>query len=180
METKNDIIQGKIPHLVKVHAVLTQIKPKIKTVIKRFNYKLMNAPDLNVTYANLGIRTIATLIDLAIIWSTFLILEMVLFHFNYGVKEFNSYRFFIGLFIWIFYHGLFESSVYQATIGKMLLKLKIIDLFGKRMSFIRATFRCILTIISILPVGIGIWYITTDPKKRSWHDLISGSYVIKI
>jgi uncharacterized RDD family membrane protein YckC len=61
----------------------------------------------------------------------------------------------------------------------MILKLKVIDLYGKRMSVLRSLFRCITTIISILPIGLGIWYITTDPKKRAWHDLIVGTYVIK-
>jgi uncharacterized RDD family membrane protein YckC len=145
----------------------------------KFKHKFINAPDLKVTYASLGSRAIATFIDLTIVLSALLILEMILLNSNYTNKDVNIYRFLVGIFTWIFYNGLFESSVYQATIGKMILKIKVIDLYGKRMSVLRAVFRCISTIISILPIGLGIWYITTDSKKRGWHDLISGCYVIK-
>jgi uncharacterized RDD family membrane protein YckC len=47
------------------------------------------------------------------------------------------------------------------------------------LSVLQAFYRCITTIISILPMGLGIWYMTTDSKKRTWHDLIAGTYVIK-
>jgi len=179
MNTKNDFIPNEIPYFVDERDVFGQIKPKRMNVFKRFKHKSRNAPELKVTYSSLGLRTMASLIDLTIILCTLLILETFLFNFNYTNNDFNSYRFFISIFTWIFYNGLFESSVYQATPGKMIFKLKVIDLYGKRMSVLRASFRCISKIFSILPIGLGIWYITTDPKKRGWHDLISGSYVIK-
>jgi uncharacterized RDD family membrane protein YckC len=116
---------------------------------------------------------------LIIVLIPLLILEASLFKFNFANNDFNIYRFFIIIFTWIFYNGIFETSVYQATIGKMILKLKVIDLFGKRLSVLRSFFRCISVIISITPFGLGIWYITTDPKKRSWHDLLAGTYIIR-
>ena len=177
MKSKNHIRQISTPFFVEDRDVLGQ--PKGINVLQRFKHKLRNAPDLKVTYAGLGKRTIAKLIDLTIVFIPLLILETFLFKFNHTNNDFNTYRFFIVIFIWIFYNGVFETSVYQATIGKMILKLKVIDLYGKRMSVLRSLFRCITTIISILPIGLGIWYITTDPKKRAWHDLIVGTYVIK-
>jgi len=177
MKSKNYIRQISTPFFVENRDVLGQ--PKGINVLQRFKHKLRNAPDLNVTYAGLGKRTIAKLIDLTIVFIPLLILETILFKFNYTNKDFNTYRFFIAIITWIFYNSVFESSVYQATIGKMILKLKVIGLDGKRISVLRSFFRCITTIISILPIGLGIWYITTDPKKRAWHDLISGTYVIK-
>jgi len=116
---------------------------------------------------------------LIIVLGALLILEAFFFKFNYTDNEFNSYRFFIVIFTWIFYNASFESSVYQATFGEMILKLKVVDLSGKRISVSRSLIRCIATFISILPIGLGIWYMTTDPKKRAWHDLIAGTYVIK-
>ena len=177
MKSKNYIRQISTPFFVENRDVLGQ--PKGINVLQRFKHKLRNAPDLKVTYAGLGKRTIAKLIDLTIVFIPLLILEMILFKFNYMNKDFNTYRFFIVIITWIFYNSVFETSVYQATIGKMIVKLKVIDLYGKRISVLRSFFRCITAIISILPVGLGIWYITTDPKKRAWHDLIAGTYVIK-
>ena len=177
MKSKNYIRQISTPFFVENRDVLGQ--PKGINVLQRFKHKLRNAPDLNVTYAGLGKRTIAKLIDLTIVFIPLLILETFLFKFNYTNNDFNTYRFFIVIITWIFYNSVFESSVYQATIGKMILKLKVIGLYGKRIGVLRSFFRCITTIISILPIGLGIWYITTDPKKRAWHDLIIGTYVIK-
>ena len=177
MKRKNYPIQSSTPFFVENRDVLGQ--PKGVNFLQRFKHKSINTPDLKVTYAGLGKRTIAKLIDLTIIFSPLLILETFLFKFNYMNNDFNTYRIFIVIFIWIFYNGVFEASVYQATILKMILTLKVTDLFGNRMSVLRSFFRCITTIISILPIGLGIWYITTDPKKRAWHDLIVGTYVIK-
>jgi uncharacterized RDD family membrane protein YckC len=156
-----------------------QIRPKRINIIKRARHKLINAPDLKVKYARLGVRIIATFFDLIIVFSVLLILETFLFKFNYDNKYSILYRFVIAAFIWIFYNTFFESSGYQATVGKILFQLKVIDLYGKRLSVLKATVRCISKAFSILPIGLGIWYITTDPKKQGWHDLISGSYVIK-
>ncbi|MEI7492602.1 MAG: RDD family protein [Bacteroidota bacterium] len=177
MKEKIYPVQNSPPLFVENLDVLGQ--PKGVNFLQRFKPKSINTPDLKVTYAGLGIRTIAKLIDISITFSPLLILESFLFKFNYMNVDFNSYRFFTVVFIWIFYNSVFEASVYQATIGKMILKLKVIDLYGKRISVLRSFFRCITIIISILPVGFGIWYITTDPKKRAWHDLILGTYVIE-
>ena len=179
MKTINYSEPKTIPDFVKERDVFGQVKSKRTSGFKRFNYKSLNAPDLKVTYAGLGIRSLATFIDLIIIFILLLIPEIFLFSFNFNELDLNSYRFFIGIGIWVFYHATFESSIYQATPGKMILKLKVIDLFGKSISVIRAIFRCLSVFISIVPFGLGIWYISTDRKKQGWHDLIAGSYVIK-
>jgi uncharacterized RDD family membrane protein YckC len=176
MKTNDDHINP-VPDFMVERDVFGQIKNKGMSITKRFKYKLLNIPDLKVTYALLSTRAIATFIDLAIVLCALWVIEMFLFNFAY--KDYNSFRFTVIIITWIFYNGLFESSVSQATIGEMMLKIKVIDLYGKRMSFIRASIRCISTIISILPFGLGVWYITTDSRRQGWHDLIAGSYVIK-
>jgi uncharacterized RDD family membrane protein YckC len=179
MKTKNYPVQNQNPIFIEDRDILGQTIPTGINVIQRLKQRHINAPDLKVTYAGLGKRTIAKFIDLIIVLIPSLILETFLFKFNFANNDFNTYRLFIILFTWVFYNGIFETSAYQATIGKMILKLKVIDLYGKRIGVLRSFFRCITAIISVLPFGLGIWYISTDPKKRSWHDLISGTYVIK-
>jgi uncharacterized RDD family membrane protein YckC len=179
MKTKINFVPKTIPDFVKEQDVLGQVKSKRTSGFKRFKYKSLNAPGLNVTYAGPGIRALATFIDLIIVFGILLIPEIFLFSFNFSDIDLNIYRVLIGFGSWVFYHATFESSVYQATPGKMLLKLKVVDLFGKSISVVRATFRCLSVFISIVPFGLGIWYISTDRKKQGWHDLIAGSYVIK-
>ena len=179
MKTINEYGPQPLPDFVKERDVLGQVKSRRIAGFKGFKYQSVNTPDLKVTYAGLGIRSLATFIDLIIVFTLLLIPEIFLFSFNFNELDLNSYRVFIGFGAWIFYHATFESSNYQATPGKILLRLEVIDLFGKSISTVRAIFRCLAVFISILPFGLGIWYISTDSKKQGWHDLIAGSYVIK-
>ncbi len=179
METINKYGPKTLPDFVVEHDVFGQVKSNRQSITKRFNYKKLNAPDLKVTYAGLGIRALAAFIDLIIVFAILLIPEIFLFSFNFSDTDLNTYRFLIGFGSWVFYHTAFESSVFQATPGKMLLKLKVIDLYGKNISVVSALFRSLSVFISIALLGLGIWNISTNPKKQSWHDLIAGSYVIK-
>lgn len=179
MKTYNFSKSEPLPGYVNEHDVFGLVKSKRTSMIKRFKYKPSNAPELDVTYAGLGIRSLTTFIDLVIISGLMIIPEILFFSFNFNEIDYNGYRFLIFMIIWVVYHAGFDSSASQATIGKRFLNLKIIDLYGKRLSIGRAVFRCLSVFISIAPVGLGIWFISTEPKKQGWHDLIAGSYVIK-
>jgi len=179
MKIYNYLKSESIPEYVYEHDVFGLEKSKRTSMINRFKYKSSNAPELDVAYAGLGIRTLATLIDLVIIAGIMIIPEILFFSFNFSDIGYNSFRFLMAMLIWIVYHVAFNSTSSQATPGKKLFKLKIIDLNGNKMSIVRALFRSVAVFISIVPIGLGIWYISTDPKKQGWHDLISGSYVIK-
>jgi len=168
-----------LPDYVNENDVLGQVKSMRTSIIKRFRFKPLNTPDLKVTYAGLGIRTWAASIDLALIAGLMFIPEVIFFSFNFNNTDYNIIRFLLVASIWIFYHTAFDSSASQATLGKRMLKLKITDLYGNRISITRSLFRSLTVSISIAAIGLGIWYISTDTKKRSWHDLITGTFVIK-
>ena len=72
MKSENHIRQISTPFFVEDRDVLGQ--PKGINVLQRFKHKLRNAPDLKVTYAGLGKRTIAKLIDLTTVFIPLLIL----------------------------------------------------------------------------------------------------------
>ena len=73
-----------------------------------------------------------------------------------------------------------ESSEYQATLGKMLLGLKVTDLKGRRISFLRATGRHFGKILSGLILGIGFFMIAFTKKKQGLHDIITECLVLKV
>ncbi|MDF1549950.1 MAG: RDD family protein [Bacteroidales bacterium] len=179
MKPKNNhIVPNQIAVFAEQRDVLGLSKSK-RTGAKHIKYKSINAPELNVTYAGLGIRSVAKLIDLVIVFAILLLLEAVFLKFNFENNEYTLFRILIIGVAWLVYNGLFESSIFQGTIGKMAVKIKVIGLYGKELTVLRALSRCIAVIISVLPMGLGIWYITTDKKKRGWHDLIAGSFVIR-
>jgi len=180
MKTYNFFKSDPLPDYVNEHDVLGLVKSKRTSVIKRFRFIPLHTPELHVIYAGLSVRVLATLIDLAIITGLMLIPEIILFSFNFSIESYNSFRFLLIPSIWIFYHTTFDSSASQATFGKKMLNLKVIDLYGKRISIPRSLFRSLVVFISVAAMGLGIWYISTDSKKQGWHDLIAGTYVIKL
>jgi uncharacterized RDD family membrane protein YckC len=79
---------------------------------------------------------------------------------------------------WLYGAG-FESSSYQATLGKMALGLKVTDLAGQRISFARATGRHFAKILSGLMLLIGYIMAGFTERKQALHDLIAGTLVVR-
>lgn len=77
------------------------------------------------------------------------------------------------------YHALMESSAKQATLGKMLLKLKVTDLNGQRISFWKATVRHFSKILSTLILLVGYLMVGWTKKKQALHDKIAGCLVVR-
>lgn len=77
---------------------------------------------------------------------------------------------------WAYRAGM-ESSVYQATLGKLTVKLKVTDLEGRRLSFARATGRYFSKYLSALSLGVGYLMVAFDSEKQGLHDRIAGTRV---
>lgn len=84
----------------------------------------------------------------------------------------------IGIFGSVAYFAGFHSSKLQATPGKRLLGLKVVDLDGNRISFWRALGRYFAMILSGI-MYIGYIMAAFTEKKQALHDMIAGTYVIK-
>jgi|LauGreSBDMM110SN_4_FD.fasta_scaffold188913_2 uncharacterized RDD family membrane protein YckC len=81
--------------------------------------------------------------------------------------------------IWWAYTAGLTSSNLQATLGKKILGLKVVDLNGNRISFGQATGRFFASILSGLILGIGYLMVAFNAKKQGLHDQIAGTFVIK-
>ena len=77
------------------------------------------------------------------------------------------------------YYAGFESSAYQATVGKMALGIQVTDLNGQRISFMRALGRNLAEILSALILLIGYIMVAFTEKKQGLHDMIAGTLVVK-
>lgn len=84
----------------------------------------------------------------------------------------------IFLLIMVLYFALFESSSKQATLGKQLLKIKVVDTQGKRISFLRALGRTFGKILSAIPLWVGFIMVGSSQKKQALHDKIAKTYVV--
>ena len=79
---------------------------------------------------------------------------------------------------WI-YFAVMESSSKQATLGKMLLGIKVTDMDNKRITFGRASIRFFGKFLSGLLLGIGFLMIGFTEKKQGLHDKLAGCLVVK-
>src|SRR3972149_5282617 len=68
------------------------------------------------------------------------------------------------------YFSIMESSSKQGTIGKMALQLKVTDINGNRISFLRATGRHFGKIISGITLCIGYIMAAFTDRKQALHD----------
>lgn len=78
----------------------------------------------------------------------------------------------------VYFAGM-HASKWQATIGKKLLHLKVVDLEGNRISFWRALGRYAAMAFLSGIFLIGYLLAAFTEKKQALHDLIAGTLVIK-
>lgn len=79
---------------------------------------------------------------------------------------------------WLYY-SIMESSPIQATVGKLALGIKVTDMDGNKISFLRATGRYFGKIVSRIILGIGYFMAGFTEKKQALHDMMAGCLVIK-
>ncbi len=77
------------------------------------------------------------------------------------------------------YYSFMESSKYQASVGKIVLGLKVIDMNGERLDFTKALVRNLCKIISSMILLIGYLMAAFTDKKQALHDMIASTLVVK-
>ncbi len=75
------------------------------------------------------------------------------------------------------YFALLESSAWQATFGKRLLGIKVVDADGKRIGIGRALGRFFAAGLSWLSLNIGHAMAAWTPERRAMHDYIADTRV---
>jgi uncharacterized RDD family membrane protein YckC len=79
---------------------------------------------------------------------------------------------------WIYYAS-FESSSWQATPGKRVLRLYVTDLLGRQITFSRATIHNIGRMISEMTFLVGYIPAGFTEKKQALHDIIARCLVLR-
>jgi uncharacterized RDD family membrane protein YckC len=111
-------------------------------------------------YAGFWMRITAGLIDGLILATAGIILSMI------GLV-------FLSFFIGWLYYSIFHSSKYQATLGMMVLRIRIYNELEERISFGRATGRYFTSGLSALIISIGFFMIGWTIRKQGLHDKIA-------
>jgi uncharacterized RDD family membrane protein YckC len=73
------------------------------------------------------------------------------------------------------------TGLYGATLGKMVLGLRVVDANGQKIGIPKAVLREIIgKWISGIVFALGYIWVAFDEKKQGWHDKIAGTYVVKV
>ncbi|OOG46338.1 transporter [Rhodanobacter sp. C06] len=76
------------------------------------------------------------------------------------------------------YFAFCESSAWQATVGKLALGVRVTNLQGARISFLRATGRFFAKYLSVLIMFIGFIMVAFTRRKQGLHDMIASTLVL--
>jgi uncharacterized RDD family membrane protein YckC len=164
------------------------------------NITIQEPPEKTTTYAGFWWRFLAYIIDRIIIGfaSSFIIIPFALLlglsaatfenmdkdseeALMYLLPMFGAFSLLIiAVFViqWLYY-AIMESSSRQATLGKMLLGIKVTDMEGNRITFARASGRYFGKIISGLIMEIGYIIAGFTERKQALHDMLASCLVIK-
>jgi uncharacterized RDD family membrane protein YckC len=82
-----------------------------------------------------------------------------------------------GVLAWI-YFAICESSGWQATLGKLALGIRVTDMHGARISFLRALGRYPAKFLSAIILFIGFLMVAWTSRKQGLHDMIASTLVL--
>lgn len=102
-----------------------------------------------------------------------------LLHFALSGGKIYTITMILGVLSATLYHAIFESSRFQSTPGKLCFGLKVTDISGERITFVRALLRHLGKYLSELTLGIGYFLCMISKKKQCLHDVIAKCIVIE-
>ncbi|WP_045737578.1 RDD family protein [Xanthomonas sp. MUS 060] len=76
------------------------------------------------------------------------------------------------------YYGLCHSSTKQATLGKMVIGIKVVRGDGSRISFARAIGRYFGFMLSGMTIGLGFLMAAFTERKQALHDMLCDTLVV--
>ena len=150
----------------------------------------------NVVFASFWQRLGAFLVDvlpitllIALLSYQFLGFDTTLHHYlETGRSDTEAYKAFlkdrnrvrlIATLVYLVYAWLMHASPWQATVGKKLFGIRVVDERGGRIRLRDSLRRSVSMLLSILPAFIGCLAMLWSETNQAWHDKIAGTYVIQ-
>jgi len=141
----------------------------------------MDAENIRYDYVGFWTRVGASIIDTILL----LAITSPILYAIYGERYFSSEAMLQGTsdFIFSYVFPIVATILFwiykSATPGKMALSVKVIDTkTGQAPTPVQAIVRYLGYYVSLLPLGLGFFWIAFDEKKQGWHDKMAGTMVI--
>lgn len=132
--------------------------------------------------ANIGKRILAFVLDLIVVWGAILGFFIVYSAIDPGNQYIFYFQYLVMFPIFFFYTLCLEILMDGQTIGKRVLKIKVVKLNGKAASFSDYLTRWSLRMVDIyFSVGsIACFLISSSNLSQRFGDLLSGTVVINL
>lgn len=145
-------------------------------------------PSAGLVYGDFGVRFGAKLLDFVVLWVVNMVMSMVFFGalgLRRGVPiDSGFFALQLGFFaLEVLVNAsyvIFFLGRYGATLGKMAVKLRVVNPDGSKLTWGKAVGRYFAEIVSGLTLGIGYIMAGFDPERRALHDRIAATRVIRI
>jgi len=129
-------------------------------------------------YVGFGIRFIATSIDSIIFFIAFWIVGRFFIYLPLSLIKITLISIAVNIITEAIYE-IFLTSKYGGTVGKLLMKCKVVDSKGNNISISDSIIRYFSKWLSTLALGVGYLMIIWDNKKQGLHDKIAETTVAK-
>ncbi|MEI2784675.1 MAG: RDD family protein [Candidatus Nanopelagicales bacterium] len=73
---------------------------------------------------------------------------------------------------------IFLATAGGQTVGKYVMGVRVVRLDGKPMTYVGSALRWFGYLASLLPLGLGFFWVVIDDRRRGFHDKIAGTCVI--
>ena len=78
------------------------------------------------------------------------------------------------------YFTYFHATSAGQSIGNKILGIRVLDAnTGRPLPYVRAFVRALVSELSAIALFIGYLWMVWDPRKRTWHDIVADSLVVK-
>ena len=133
--------------------------------------------------ADFGTRLVAYLIDAVILgvvdWILWAIFGLGLGRIR-GVGGFFMFLGWLAILVVSWGYLIYFWTKTGQTIGKKVMKIKVVDTQGQLLTVGMAILRIIGYMVSAAVLYLGFLWILWDPEKQGWHDKIAGTYVVRV
>ena len=134
--------------------------------------------EVDMKYAGFWRRALAVIIDGAFIVGYYYLVDYIILLMTKNPYFLPRHGLLVAWLIVIIYTVLMECGESQGTVGKMIVRAKVITTAGKRIGFLRAVVRNVIKPVSLIVLGIGVIIAAFEKKKRSLHDFIAATFVV--
>ncbi|HWC43236.1 MAG TPA: RDD family protein [Actinomycetota bacterium] len=78
------------------------------------------------------------------------------------------------------YFSYFHATSAGQSIGNLIMGIRVLDAgTGRSLPYVRAFTRALVSSLSAIALFIGYFWMLWEPRKRTWHDIVADSLVVR-